>query len=334
MVLRALQTSGQDAERIAVDAGVHPRHLRSPAGRVPQPEMTALWHAAVGATGNPCFGLDASRFVTPATFGALTHAVFASSDLLSAFARLVRYQRLMTDAITLRVDPVAECYRLSITPISTDEPPAAELDAFTATWVRYVRGLAWNRRHIDPVRISRRRRRPRTTTLFKKVFRSPITFGAGEDFIDYDKRDCEIRLTDGNPALAERYDRIVASEAARMEGSSTTDKVRALLLETMSEGPTESRISGRLRMSNSSLKACLRREGTTFRTLLDASRVELARLYLAEVGYSIKEIAFLLGYADVATFTRACKRWTGRTPGELRDAQRTGESPARGGKEE
>lgn len=318
MVLRALRTSGHDAERIAVEAGVHPRHLCSPMGRVPQREMTALWHAAVEATGNPCFGLDVSRFVTPVTFGALTHAVFASSDLVSAFARLVRYQRLMTDAITLRIDPVAECYRLSITSISTDEPPAAELDAFTATWVRYVRGLAWNQGHVEPVRISRRRRRPRTTTLFKKVFRSPITFGAGEDFIDYDKRDCEVRLADGNPELAQHYDRIVASDAARMEGSSTTDKVRALLLETMPEGPTESRISAGLRMSNSSLKACLRREGTTFTKLLDASRVELARRHLAERSFSIKEVAFLLGYADVATFTRAFKRWTGRTPGALR----------------
>jgi Arabinose-binding domain of AraC transcription regulator, N-term len=72
VVLRALQTSGQDAQRIAGNAGVHPRHLRGPTGRVPQSEMTALWHAAVEATGNPCFGLDVSRFVTPTTFGALS----------------------------------------------------------------------------------------------------------------------------------------------------------------------------------------------------------------------------------------------------------------------
>jgi len=32
----------------------------------------------------------------------------------------------------------------------------------------------------------------------------------------------------------------------------------------------------------------------------------------------VSEVAYLLGYAEAGAFVRAFKRWTGRTPGELR----------------
>jgi AraC-like DNA-binding protein len=54
---------------------------------------------------------------------------------------------------------------------------------------------------------------------------------------------------------------------------------------------------------------------TNFQTVLDSLRSSLARNYLEQRQYGIKEIAFLLGYSDAATFSRAFRRWTGTTPG-------------------
>ena len=47
-------------------------------------------------------------------------------------------------------------------------------------------------------------------------------------------------------------------------------------------------------------------------------RRSLALKYIEEPGYSITEIAFLLGYADQSAFNRAFKRWTGHTPTTFR----------------
>ena len=67
-------------------------------------------------------------------------------------------------------------------------------------------------------------------------------------------------------------------------------------------------------LSPSHFQRLLGREGTSYRTLLKKTREELSRCYLREGRYTIKEIAFLLGFSDAATFTRAFKRRTGDTP--------------------
>ncbi len=40
----------------------------------------------------------------------------------------------------------------------------------------------------------------------------------------------------------------------------------------------------------------------------------MALRYLQESNLSLTEIAFLLGYREVSTFTHASKRWAGITP--------------------
>jgi AraC-like DNA-binding protein len=44
--------------------------------------------------------------------------------------------------------------------------------------------------------------------------------------------------------------------------------------------------------------------------------VSLARNYVDEGRLSVTEIAFVLGFADTSTFSRAFKRWTGISPRE------------------
>jgi len=62
----------------------------------------------------------------------------------------------------------------------------------------------------------------------------------------------------------------------------------------------------------------LAQEGLSFSELLDNLRSDLARRYLADRDLSISQIAWLLGYRDIAAFSHAFKRWTGNTPSRAR----------------
>ena len=71
-------------------------------------------------------------------------------------------------------------------------------------------------------------------------------------------------------------------------------------------------------MSTRTLSRKLRKEGVAFSTILDETRAPLAKSYLAERDLPVTEIAWLLGYREVSSFTHAFKRWSGMTPQQFR----------------
>ena len=66
--------------------------------------------------------------------------------------------------------------------------------------------------------------------------------------------------------------------------------------------------------SRQTLYRRLKAEGVTFEVLLDGLRHRLALRLVREPGLSVKAIAYRLGFSEPAAFSRAFKRWTGRTP--------------------
>lgn len=81
------------------------------------------------------------------------------------------------------------------------------------------------------------------------------------------------------------------------------------------------RVAREMGMSRQTLYRRLRAEGTTFEEILDAKRRQLAIRYLGLDRSSVKTAAYRLGFSDPAAFSRAFKRWTGRSPSEFREAK-------------
>ena len=62
----------------------------------------------------------------------------------------------------------------------------------------------------------------------------------------------------------------------------------------------------------------LAEEGLSFRDVLQDAQSALARELLSETDCSIAEIAFLTGFSEQSTFSRAFKRWVGEAPARYR----------------
>jgi AraC-like DNA-binding protein len=73
-----------------------------------------------------------------------------------------------------------------------------------------------------------------------------------------------------------------------------------------------------VRMSTRTLSRRLAGEGTGFEEILDELRRSLAHQYIKEPGLSLSQISWLLGYEGATSFNHAFKRWTGRSPSEVR----------------
>jgi len=96
-------------------------------------------------------------------------------------------------------------------------------------------------------------------------------------------------------------------------GSISQPRVEALLLPILhTRGANIDTIAAKLGYSRQTLFRKLKAEGTTFAKLLDGLRREMAMQFLNDK--TVSETAYLLGFSDRATFSRAFKRWTGSPP--------------------
>lgn len=94
-------------------------------------------------------------------------------------------------------------------------------------------------------------------------------------------------------------------------------RVRAILGARDRELPLLDAIAAELGTSARTLKRKLAEEGVSYSELVDEAQTARA-VALMRSDLTVDEIADRLGYSDAANFTRAFRRWTGKTPRAFR----------------
>jgi len=316
-IVDALLAEGVDADAVLKTAGVDPEALRDPNARLALTTTARLWKVAAERMQDPAFGLRASRYVRQTTFHALGYAVFASASLRDALERLVRYSRLVSDDMVLRLDTTERTARLSFELASEGTPRSPEtMDAVMSLIVRTCRGLT--DRSFTLLRVEQHRPQPVDTTPYAKFFRCPVEFGAPIDALTCDAVVLDKPLPSANPELAAHNDDLARKYLAQIGKTTLVDRVSSALMERLSGDPSPAAIGAALGMSARSLQRQLKAYGTSYAEIREAMRRDLARAYLRDRTLSITEIAFLLGFEDSSAFARAFRRWTGLSPSESR----------------
>ena len=108
----------------------------------------------------------------------------------------------------------------------------------------------------------------------------------------------------------------------QMEIADNVDNTTRLVREQIFRNPgsdcTLEKIADQLGMTPRSLRRHLRSENCSFRDLRNEIRRIYAERYISDTRLPLSLIAQKLGFSDQASFTRAYRAWTGRTPGETR----------------
>lgn len=317
-IWRALESYGLEPRTLFERAGLDPAKLYDPNARYRDAKLYDLWQLALEATGDPSLGLKVASHWHPSTAHALGYAWLASATLKDALERTVRYFRIMTDKERLTLEESEEELRLIIENPAEDYPTAAEdFDASFAALIslcRMCHGEAFN-----PLRITFRRPEPPDPAVFAEHFRAPIQYAGNEDSVCFDRADAETPLPTANAEVARANEKIVQDYLARFDRSSVAMQVRARLTEQLPSGHmSQESVAEALHMSLRSLQRRLRNEGTSYKDLLDETRRELAAHYMAESHLSINEITYLLGFSEPSNFSRAFRRWTGKSPTDYR----------------
>jgi AraC-like DNA-binding protein len=319
VIARALRARGCDPAALFAQAGVDLAALEDPDARIPVQTTARVWRLAIAETRDPCFGLEVARHISPTTFQALGFAILSSGTLREVFERSVRYFRFVSEGATMKLDERRGSYRFAARTTASPPPPEESIDAFFAVTVRICRILT--DRSFAPLGVELRRSSPPDPSPFARCFRAPVVFSAPEDAMTFDKRACDSRLAGARPEVARVIDRVIDETIARLRQAQLSDRVRALLVERLPGGePTQAEIGRAIGLNTRALQRRLSAEGMTYARLIDDTRREMALAYVREARYSLTEVAYLLGFATPGAFTRAFRRWTGRSPSEHRRA--------------
>ncbi|HEY8089844.1 MAG TPA: helix-turn-helix domain-containing protein [Polyangiaceae bacterium] len=100
--------------------------------------------------------------------------------------------------------------------------------------------------------------------------------------------------------------------------ASLSDRVATHLASSLPGSTDVAEVAAALHMSARTLQRRLEQEGTRFGEMLDRARLDRARRLLADPSVTLTDAAYRLGFADLATFSRAFRRWTGKPPGQWR----------------
>ena len=320
-IARALEHRGIDSARVLVSAGLGEAVGNDPLDRLSVSQVTRLFQACVAETGDPYFGLAVARFIHATNIHALGYALMASRNLWDFCLRLERYFAIVSQAAVMRAersgDDVVLRFRRQADLCGETE------DAFFAFTLRFMRLLYG--KPFAPLRVDLHHGCPPAgASPYHDEFGITPQFGCAEGILAFQGSVMDETLAGACSDLAQFNDRIADSYLVRLSRSDLVARVRVGIVERLSSGEcTRAIIARELGLSQGALQQKLAERGTSFHSLFDEVRSELAVGYLAQPTLSITEIAFLLGFTDASNFTRAFKRWHRVSPKGFREGPRT-----------
>ena len=318
-VAQALRLQGIDALEIIEGVGIDPAGVINPDRRISIDKMQALLRKCVEVTEDEAFGLVAAEQMQPQVLHGLGLAWLASDTVYDGLKRTVRFGKLMATAIDMRLEEAGELVHLTLgRTVEVENSVYADRDFGVGMITRMCRLTLGE--FLAPVRIEIERPVPDNPERWEYMLSCRVLFECETTRITWSKADIMEPLATGDPVLARINDEQTESYLNSFLDQSMSREVVGKIVEKLPDGPPSQRqIAEAMHVSNRTLQRKLREEGTSFVVLLQDTRLQLARKYLKHPSRSVVETAYLLGFSEPSTFSRAFKRWTGSAPAEYRD---------------
>jgi AraC-like DNA-binding protein len=262
------------------------------------------------------FAIAAATATNASDMGLLGLAMRAAPSARHALELMLRYQRLVNTMADFHVIDGEGELTLAEDRCGPDGPGrlfAAEITAMT--------NIHWSRLLLGPGSSPTRVALPRRATFARYAAWAscPVIGGAARASVSFRAAALDQPVATSDDELWRFLSDLLAANARPANRSPLVHQLRRELASVLAEGaPALSAVARRLGQAPRSLQRRLAQEGTTYLDVLDQLRRELAAAHLGKQKLSIPEIAFTLGFDEVASFHRAFRRWEGTTPAAFR----------------
>jgi AraC-like DNA-binding protein len=268
-----------------------------------------------------CFGFHLAQGFELGEIGLLYYVMASSERLVDALQTGGRYCAINNEGVRLRTS-LERGFTIGFEYINIDRlSDRHHTEFWLMVLVRICRALTDGR--LAPEQIKLKHYRRETPLDIRSQMGCDIEFAADRDEILFPSRIGALPVVGAdhhlNKMLLQYADEALSNRPSKL--ASIRSRVEDEIAKLLPHGKANAaEVARRLGMSRRTLARALSSEGAGFLNVLEAFRNALARRYLKEEELPISQIAWLLGYSEVSSFTHAFVRWTGVTPKAYRDS--------------
>jgi AraC-like DNA-binding protein len=318
-IWKLLESYGEDPAAIVPKSMYRPGDYVSEGSFIRLESYEQVIAAGLARIDDEAVGIRAGKLLHPSYLGIFGHAWLASPSIAASLEMSRRYCRAFRKNLDISIEYSADYIEVSYRSHMPQPYAAIDIDTQLAGLVHLCR-LQYAPDFV-PESVSLERQRPADRAPWDKYFGVPVRFGAGVNSVVIDSSVANRILTTAHLGIFDQHQEQLEKTIAKLNLADVVGKVRVVIQQLLpSGGITEQEVARIVGKTSSTLYRALRQQGTTFRELLREVRMDLARRYLADPRYNITEVAFMLGYAETSTFSRAYRKWFGESPTAARNA--------------
>jgi len=319
LLWKYLESIEVNPEPLYKKAGINPELLLNPNARLSINKVDALWGQAADIIEDPCFAIDMAEFWHPSHMGALGYAWLASSTLRRGFNRAVRYIHVVTEDLNLDVADTPAGFKISVNLEDSVFTLPQHHDLVLAIIMHMCRFNFGE--ELIPTEVKLAHPEPACSKKISDYFRTEVQFDAEQTSLAIARADADRVLPSGNKQIALMHDEMLMRYLVEIKKGDIVQQVQSIILDNLPDGQVTDRlVASELNLSERSMQRRLKEHQTTFRFLLDGVREMVAKQYIENPMNRMSDIAFLLGFSEQSAFSRAFKKWTGKSPVEYRNS--------------
>ncbi|WP_414473898.1 AraC family transcriptional regulator [Microvirga sp. M2] len=324
-----LRDFGIDPNPLIREAGLDPCLLSDGASVIPHAALGRLLILSVARTHCPHFGLLVGRRATILSLGLVGRLMLQSETVGDAMHALVSNLSAQNRGAVLSLTISGDTALFTFSVYQSAGRSVGQIsDGSLAVAVNALRALCgsdWN-----PTEVFLPRATPADSKPYWRHFRCPVRFNQESATIVFPASDLDRRIAGADPVMRT----LLEKEIRRMkstESSAFSDDIRRLLrIRLTGQRCSAEDLAKLLAMHRRTLSRRLRGNGLSYRAMVNEIRFEIARQLLEDTVVPLSEIAAVLGYSEPSAFTRAFRRWSGKTPTAWRGSSRPGVAQAMG----
>ena len=319
LAIARLKNAGVPVAPLLRRVGLTPELIADPEQRLSVRSQIKLLDEAAIALNDDCLGFTLARDHDPRKIGLLYYVMASSQTLGDGLKRVARYSQITNEALVVRY---REGNRLIISLSYSGVPRHSdrhqiELRIFAV--LRICRVLTGQ--NLVPQHFSIAHHRSGGTSEMARFVGTNVQFGADTDELILNIGARELPLIHSDNYLNDLLSKYCEAALAHRIGdlSELRTRVENAISSLLPHGRViVEDIARSLGMSKRTLARKLSDEGLNFTKILDQLRRDLAVRYLGDRKLHISKIAWLLGFNELSAFTHTFKRWTGKTPSQMR----------------